>query len=297
MAPASSMQRRFLLLVGAVGVATGCLLSVEPFTPTTCQSDADCQPVGDRAFRCVPAADGTRLCEAAFPYTQRPTADGGVPDAGGGGGATYCADIRAMMTRYCISCHTESSNVSGKSTFFLDKYPERTLPDGGTVLGVYDYRDPIKLRMIDERGKPLQMPPQSFPLQPTAAELEALTAWAEAGGPYAATSATYDATAPCVSYAEEIQPIWDAKCVSCHPDFLTPPSQADVVSVDAVCPAPAPKRIVPGQPENSELWRRLVDDAGVRCGPGGKMPQGGAALGASDLELIRSWILEGATNN
>jgi len=59
-------------------------------------------------------------------------------------------------------------------------------------------------------------------------------------------------------------------------------------------------RVVPGDPENSFLWRKLTDQLGPNDGL--PMPHSGLATGwnelpADEIEMVRCWILEGAPND
>lgn len=100
---------------------------------------------------------------------------------------------------------------------------------------------------------------------------------------------------PPVSYAADVQPIWNANCVGCHGGtaglFLEAPgSRANLVG--AASTNWSGQRVVAGDPDASILYRKLTGDSGV----GDRMPQGGA-LGAGDLETVRRWIAEGALDN
>ena len=51
--------------------------------------------------------------------------------------------------------------------------------------------------------------------------------------------------------------------------------------------------VVPGDPDGSLFYRKLLDDPG--CGE--RMPLGGGALPAEQIEMVRSWIVDGARDN
>ena len=86
-----------------------------------------------------------------------------------------------------------------------------------------------------------------------------------------------------VSFAADIQPIWDAKCVSCHPPTkdldLTENQAYDELVPDYVTVADS------ADPTNSELYRKLVGSS--------------HASRTSDLEkaTIQKWISQGVPNN
>jgi hypothetical protein len=92
-----------------------------------------------------------------------------------------------------------------------------------------------------------------------------------------------------VDFARDVKPILDAHCISCH----GPTKHKGDYRVDtyekAIEGSPGGKSIVPGSPGGSDFFRRLVsDDSDLR------MPQKEGRLAASQIELIRRWIEEGA---
>ena len=93
-----------------------------------------------------------------------------------------------------------------------------------------------------------------------------------------------------VSFSRSIQPIFDAKCVSCHPvsyeylDLRPGRSYEDLVGV--VSPlSPAFERVLPGRPELSFLLTHMPD------------PSRENLLSPAEKELIARWIGEGARDN
>ncbi|MDP2271006.1 MAG: hypothetical protein Q8N23_09610 [Archangium sp.] len=85
-----------------------------------------------------------------------------------------------------------------------------------------------------------------------------------------------DAGPMTVSYAAQIQPIFDARCDSCHSW-----SYDTIVSMNG--------RIIPGNLNGSGIYTRTL---------GGDMPRGGGApLTATQQTLLRDWILNGAPRN
>jgi hypothetical protein len=93
-----------------------------------------------------------------------------------------------------------------------------------------------------------------------------------------------------VSFARDVQPIFDAKCVSCHPvsyeylDLRPGHSYGDLVGV--VSPlSPAFERVLPGRAELSFLLTHVPD------------PSREGLLDKADRALIARWIREGARDN
>jgi hypothetical protein len=93
-----------------------------------------------------------------------------------------------------------------------------------------------------------------------------------------------------VSFARSVQPIFDAKCVACHPtsyeylDLRPGRSYGDLVRVSSAL-QPAFERVLPGRPELSYLLTHVPD------------PSRENLLTTEDRALIERWILEGARDN
>lgn len=106
---------------------------------------------------------------------------------------------------------------------------------------------------------------------------------------------------PTTSFASDIQPIFTGSCAlaGCHAapspkagmDLRAGSSYANTVGVTSTGYAPA-IRVVPGDPGASVLYNKITN-TGVY---GGRMPPTGS-LSAQQIELIRSWIEDGAPNN
>ncbi|MHC4878525.1 MAG: DUF1549 domain-containing protein [Planctomycetota bacterium] len=98
-----------------------------------------------------------------------------------------------------------------------------------------------------------------------------------------------------ISYYEEIRPILQAHCQGCHQ-----PAKADtageyvMTSFDLVMKAGESETapVVPGKPDESYLVDLITPENGEA-----EMPKGKKPLSASEIELIRRWIAEGAKND
>lgn len=101
-----------------------------------------------------------------------------------------------------------------------------------------------------------------------------------------------------VTLAEDIQPIFDMNCVACHQDYApgadlslqAGSSHAQTVGVASV-QAKDVQRIVPGDPELSYLYLKLLGTHGDVGGSGDRMPFGGQ-LSDEDMALVANWIGE-----
>jgi mono/diheme cytochrome c family protein len=98
-----------------------------------------------------------------------------------------------------------------------------------------------------------------------------------------------------VSFAQQIQPVFDQNCVGCHGaggnaglDLRPDLSHGHLVGVAAQ--ASAGTLVVAGDAAGSVLYQRLTGD-GL-----GIMPPDGA-LNTTTLDLVRQWIDEGAADN
>ncbi len=104
-----------------------------------------------------------------------------------------------------------------------------------------------------------------------------------------------------MSFAGAVQPILTAGCVTgCHGGMRPSGNLAltagnsfrALVNVASSCGGRL--RVAPRLPGSSYLVDKLV---GANLCSGGQMPLRGAALPASQIDLIRTWICQGALNN
>jgi hypothetical protein len=85
-----------------------------------------------------------------------------------------------------------------------------------------------------------------------------------------------------ISYTQDIQPIFDAKCVNCHPAFAEP----DLTSGNSYNALINGNYVVAEKPNESLLY--------TKCKPGGSMA---THVSAEELILIGRWINAGVKNN
>jgi mono/diheme cytochrome c family protein len=100
-----------------------------------------------------------------------------------------------------------------------------------------------------------------------------------------------------VSYAKDIQPIFDRECASCHTGdgegLLA--SGFNTGSYEEVMKGTRyGSMIEPGDPLSSSLYRLV---SGREVHPSIRMPKGDGMLPESDIELIETWIRQGAQDN
>lgn len=99
-----------------------------------------------------------------------------------------------------------------------------------------------------------------------------------------------------VSYSKDVRPILAANCLECHapgkPGTLA--SGLDMSSYESLMKGTKFGPVVkPGDPLTSAL-NMLVEG---RVDPKIRMPHGKAKLADKDLEVLKTWVAEGAKNN
>jgi hypothetical protein len=84
-----------------------------------------------------------------------------------------------------------------------------------------------------------------------------------------------------ISYSQDIQPIFNSKCISCHKGSI-PPDLTAAKSYSQLVPA----FVTASDPATSSLY--------TVCSPGGSMA---VHTSAAELNLMYRWIYAGAKNN
>ena len=92
-----------------------------------------------------------------------------------------------------------------------------------------------------------------------------------------------------VSFQRDIQPIFDKKCSGCHGPAMQMSGFRLDTQAAALKGGATGDAIIPGKAADSALYQRV---AGI--GKAARMPFGGDPLPANEIELIRSWIDQGA---
>lgn len=95
---------------------------------------------------------------------------------------------------------------------------------------------------------------------------------------------------PPVSYSRQVAPILALHCNGCHGDAggLSTRSYADLMTGGNLG-----KVVIPGEPDRSLLTHFIEG----RRGESHRMPLGGQPLSAAQIETIRRWIAEGASQD
>ena len=107
---------------------------------------------------------------------------------------------------------------------------------------------------------------------------------------------TAAAAAPAVTFREDVLPVFQIRCVSCH----SPTGEGYKVSgldlttyKGVIAGTKYGPMVVPGDPDSSNLMR-LLD---WRVSPQLRMPHNKRQLSVCDRDAIRTWIREGAKDN
>lgn len=103
-----------------------------------------------------------------------------------------------------------------------------------------------------------------------------------------------------ISYAGQVQAVFDHHCVACH--RADGPSAGLVLErglsyrqiMDVNATQAPMKLITPGNPQKSYLFRKMENTHLAAGGQGYLMPQFGGAAPAKDIEIVREWIAQGA---
>lgn len=117
---------------------------------------------------------------------------------------------------------------------------------------------------------------------------------------------TFDASAATVSYAEQVRPIFAAKCVACHHpgsplmlDLQDPfdPELGIINRPNSYTEARNKVVVVPGKPEKSALIDKVAAKDLDHEKDGDPMPFVVEDVTADEIATIRTWIEDGAKND
>ena len=93
----------------------------------------------------------------------------------------------------------------------------------------------------------------------------------------------------------DIQPIWTASCASCHPNAgldFTASAYGNLVGIPST-EASGLNRVEECSTDQSYLWHKLQGTHQSVGGSGSQMPMG-STLTSGEMDMIRTWIEEGA---
>lgn len=206
--------------------------------------------------------------------------------------ATDFSDVAPILAGSCVRCHSGPSAPMGLELTSYDK-----VLAGGWTGPVVRAGDPDSALLHRLKGAQTPRMPLNGPPYLGAAEVAVIESWIMAGlkqGAPVAEAAARPRPAPGAPVLwPDIEPILGRACVRCHSDGTTrkggPPEDLRLSSLKQVLAGGDRVVILPGNPEMSDLWRRV---AGLSPKP---MPLDGPPfLPAADVALIREWIAQGA---
>ncbi|MDP2312492.1 MAG: hypothetical protein Q8P41_06265 [Pseudomonadota bacterium] len=109
--------------------------------------------------------------------------------------------------------------------------------------------------------------------------------------------AAEESAAPAVAFPADVETVFATSCAGagCHVGGAVSPKLGE--GYDTVVDVPSSVSgvdyVEPGDPAGSYLYAKLDGTAAALGGGGGTMPLGGA-LSDADLEIVYTWILDGA---
>ena len=213
----------------------------------------------------------------------------------GAGQAQDAPDFAAIGTLFadrCVICHSGADAPLG---LHLDTYQGVINgSDNGPVVIAGDDSSPLLQRL---RGQAEPQMPLDGPPFLSEAEITLVANWVAAGMPEGSASFTAlpERTRPAPGEDvlwSDVEPIFLKVCAKCHSDNSKvggPPEGLRFDTWEHALAADERVAVVPGNPELSEIWRRITGLADPR------MPHDGPPwLPDDDIRLIRDWIAQGA---
>ena len=93
-----------------------------------------------------------------------------------------------------------------------------------------------------------------------------------------------------IDYSTQVKPILNKKCITCHGGVRRKGGFSVLFRSEALAKTESGKiAIIPGDPEHSELIRRITNRD-----PEERMPYKHEPLSADEINILRRWITEGA---
>ncbi|NMG73619.1 c-type cytochrome domain-containing protein [Aromatoleum diolicum] len=210
-----------------------------------------------------------------------------------GGSETY-ADLVPILAQHCIVCHSGDAAPRGLR---LDSF--ESMLKGSTTGPVLKAGDPSASELI-RRIKGISLPrmPMTGPPFLPDSQIAMFERWVVAGlrkgDPVRAEApavAPRPAPGESVTY-RHVAPILATRCAKCHTDkglMGAAPEGFRLTSYEATLSTADRVRVVPGNPDASELVRRIRGQARPR------MPfDGPPYLTSDEIRLIEDWIAQGA---
>jgi mono/diheme cytochrome c family protein len=202
------------------------------------------------------------------------------------------AQVGTLFAERCVLCHSGADAPLG---LHLDSY-EGVLKGSvnGPVAIAGDLQSPLLQRL---RGQAEPQMPLNGPPFLSESQIKLVADWIDAGMPEGSVTFTAlpERTRPAPGEDvlwTDVEPIFLKVCAKCHSDNSKvggPPEGLRLDTWENALAADERVAVVPGNPEMSEVWRRITGLADPR------MPFDGPPwLPDDDIRLIRDWIAQGA---
>lgn len=205
--------------------------------------------------------------------------------------------LEPLLARHCVICHAGDAAPQGLR---LDSY--EAILRGGSRGTVVKSGDPAASELIRRiRGSSLPRMPMTGPPFLSDGEIAQFENWvvrglpkgdAAAEPPLSKAAKSRPAPGEAVTY-QHVAPILTTRCAKCHTEngLMGPaPEGYRLTAYTATLSTTDRVRVVPGNPDASELIRRIRGQARPR------MPLDGPPLGDDDIRLLADWIKQGARN-
>ncbi len=131
-------------------------------------------------------------------------------------------------------------------------------------------------------------PPTAVVVESTAAPTDTPTEQAVVVPTVTTAAATEPPAAAAISFANDILPILESRCLNCHGGRETKEGLSLASFSALMAGSDNGPVVVPGDAENSLLVQQLLN---------GKMPKRGPKLTPDQVQLIVDWVNAGALNN
>ncbi len=200
--------------------------------------------------------------------------------------------VSALLSERCIICHSGGGAPLGLS---LDSYDG--VMNGSFMGAVVSPGDPAGSEIIRRlRGLSTPQMPLDGPPFLDDAQIALVENWIAAGAEQDGDSVVTDVVADDgITTYSDVEPIFKQRCIVCHSDngrYAAPPEGLRLTSLADILAGGERVVLIPGNPQASEIWRRVEGLADPR------MPfDGPPYLTHGEIALIRDWIETGATDD
>jgi len=201
--------------------------------------------------------------------------------------AELAPQVREILHRNCFECHGQDTDNISKKLNVLD---HRSLLESERRIVVAGTPDSSRLIQRIADGS---MPPEEDEVRLprlTQLELNILSTWIRGGAPPFPTRDSEEPPPPVVPFSQlaaEAKQVFTSHCYRCHKYDV---ARGGIKILHHRLLLDVRKVVVPGDPEASELYHLLTSSEGGLRMPPPPAPK----LAASEVDIVRRWILAGA---